>query len=62
MNNERPLMESVMPSRVVKACLIAVLIAAGIAVSGCNTVEGFGKDLSTLGKKISGKAEKHTDK
>lgn len=58
MNNERSLMESVMPSKVIKSCLIAVLLAAGFAVSGCNTVEGFGKDLSTLGNKITGKAEK----
>lgn len=62
MNNERSLMESVMPSKLVKTCLIAILLAAGLAVSACNTVEGFGKDLSTLGNKITGKAEKHSDK
>ena len=62
MNNERSLMESAMPNKAVKSCLIVLLLAAGFAVSACNTVEGFGKDLSTLGNKITGKAEKHTDK
>ena len=32
-------------------------IAALLLLAGCNTVEGFGKDLSTLGDKIERKAE-----
>ncbi len=35
---------------------IAVL-AACLLFSGCNTMEGLGKDVSILGKKIEKKAE-----
>ncbi len=49
-----------MPSKSIKAFLVAVMLTAGFALSGCNTVEGFGKDLSTLGNKITDKADKHT--
>lgn len=49
-----------MPAKPVKALLVTLLMAASFALPACNTVEGFGKDLSTLGDKITGKAEKHT--
>ena len=49
-----------MPLKSVKVVLIAVLLTAGFALPACNTVEGFGKDLSKLGDKITDKAEKHT--
>ena len=34
-----------------------VLMMLGLSLVGCNTVEGFGKDLSKLGGKIEQKAE-----
>ena len=49
-----------MPFKPIKTLLIAVLLAAGFALPACNTVEGFGKDLSKLGDKITEKADKHT--
>lgn len=39
---------------------MTILLMAGMALSACNTVEGFGKDLSKLGDKIADKADKHT--
>ena len=38
----------------------AAAIAAALLTTGCNTAKGFGEDLSTLGNKITGKAERHT--
>jgi predicted small secreted protein len=38
--------------------LIAVLIAS-FALAGCNTMEGFGKDVEKGGEKIQGAAERH---
>jgi len=37
--------------------LILLLSAAAIALTGCNTVAGFGKDLSKVGDKIEKKSE-----
>ena len=37
--------------------LLGVLIASVLALAGCNTVEGFGKDVSKVGGKIEKKAE-----
>ena len=34
-----------------------VMIAGSFLLAGCNTVEGFGEDLSKLGDKIDSKAE-----
>jgi len=34
------------------------LLLGVLGLAGCNTVEGFGKDLSKLGNKIEGSAEK----
>jgi entericidin A len=39
--------------------LTMLLLMPGLA--GCNTVEGFGKDLKHLGGSIEKKAEKTTD-
>ena len=33
------------------------LLLVGLLVVGCNTMEGFGKDVSKLGGKIEQKAE-----
>jgi predicted small secreted protein len=38
------------------------VVAAALLATGCNTAKGFGEDLSTLGNKITGTAEKHTDR
>jgi predicted small secreted protein len=38
--------------------VFVLLLTAGVlALSGCNTMEGFGKDLKTVGSKIEKKAE-----
>ena len=37
------------------AALVMVLL--GLAVSGCNTTEGFGKDVQSTGKAIEDTAE-----
>ena len=37
--------------------LLGVLIASVLVLAGCNTVEGFGKDVSKVGGKIEKKAE-----
>jgi len=40
--------------------LIALIAAlATIGLAGCNTVEGFGKDVKTAGGKIEKAAERH---
>ena len=36
--------------------LLCVVPFAVLALSGCNTVEGFGKDMKTVGSKIERKA------
>jgi predicted small secreted protein len=40
--------------------LLALVFAAGLALSSCHTMEGFGQDLSILGNKITGKADQHS--
>jgi predicted small secreted protein len=39
--------------------LIAAMLAAGVlvAVAGCNTMQGLGKDLEVVGEKIQKKAQ-----
>ena len=37
--------------------LIVLAAAAFLALAGCNTMEGFGKDLSKLGGNIEKKAD-----
>ena len=34
--------------------LLIVLVVLSIALAGCNTIRGFGKDLEHLGKGIQG--------
>ena len=36
---------------------ILLLMAGIVGLSGCNTMEGFGKDLKKLGSKIEKKAD-----
>lgn len=40
-----------------KAAMLALIGASVIGITGCNTVQGFGKDMSKLGDKIENKAE-----
>ncbi len=40
-----------------KIILVAALILPLMILGGCNTMEGFGKDLSTLGTNIEKKAD-----
>jgi len=37
--------------------LIVLVVAVALTLAGYNTMEGFGKDLSTLGDKIEKKAD-----
>lgn len=39
--------------------LPAALLAAGVGLAGCNTVEGIGKDISALGDGIDRSATRH---
>lgn len=39
---------------------LIVLLATGLLISACNTMNGMGQDLSALGDKITGKSEQHT--
>ncbi len=41
----------------VKRILASLAAAAIVALAGCNTMEGLGKDLKQLGGKIEKKAE-----
>jgi entericidin A len=38
--------------------LVLVTVVVGLAVAGCNTSKGFGKDVEKLGDKIQDKASK----
>jgi entericidin A len=40
-----------------KIILLAMIGVSATVMSGCNTVQGFGKDMSKLGDKIENKAE-----
>ena len=42
--------------------LIAYAGLAATVMTGCNTMEGLGKDLKKLGQKIEGSADRHKDK
>ena len=35
-----------------------VLVAAVVAMAGCNTIAGFGKDMERAGEKVQGAAKK----
>jgi entericidin A len=37
--------------------LALLLVASVIALAGCNTMQGFGKDVETVGEKIQKKAK-----
>lgn len=40
---------------------IVALLSLGFAVSGCNTMQGMGKDIKAGGSKLEKSAEKHKD-
>lgn len=37
---------------------LAIVLSGFIGLTACNTVEGFGEDLQTVGGKMSDKAER----
>ncbi len=41
---------------------IVLVLMTAVAATGCNTVQGVGKDLSAAGKKIEGAASKKDEK
>ena len=41
-----------------KTVALMVVVSLGI-LAGCNTMEGFGKDVSKVGDKIEQKADQH---
>lgn len=36
-----------------------LLLATGLFLCGCHTMEGLGEDISILGNKLTGKAQEH---
>ncbi len=40
-----------------KRVAVVLLAVWAVALTGCNTMEGLGKDVKTLGDKIESKAE-----
>lgn len=50
-----------MQNRSARIGALIVLLATGLVVSACNTVNGMGQDFSALGDKITGKAEQHNN-
>jgi predicted small secreted protein len=45
-----------MERRIRNAVAILLMVAFGVALAGCETAVGFGKDLEKLGQKIQDKA------
>jgi predicted small secreted protein len=43
-----------------RAGLLLLLLGTSVALSACHTMEGLGQDLSTVGNKISSKAQEHS--
>jgi predicted small secreted protein len=44
-----------------KPLIILALLSMTVGLVGCNTVEGFGEDMKTLGEKIEKKAGQSSD-
>jgi entericidin B len=40
-----------------KAFALLLLVACGVVLSGCNTVNGMGKDIERGGEKVQGAAK-----
>lgn len=43
-------------AKLTRLVVLTGALLAGVVASGCNTVEGFGKDVEKLGDKIEDKA------
>jgi predicted small secreted protein len=41
-----------------RAILTVAMLAAGLLVAACNTVEGLGKDVSSAGEAVANTADK----
>ena len=50
-----------MKTLILKFALIFSLLAMTTGITGCNTMEGFGEDMKTLGEKIEKKAGQSSD-
>ena len=42
-----------------KKCIFCLAALMSIALTGCNTVQGAGKDISSAGRSISDEAQEH---
>ncbi|OSQ39713.1 entericidin A/B family lipoprotein [Thalassospira mesophila] len=45
-----------MERRIRNVMAILLMVAFGVALAGCETADGFGKDLEKLGQKIQDKS------
>lgn len=50
-----------MRKRSTRMGMAIAMLAMGVMLAACHTMEGMGQDLSALGDKITGKAEEHSN-
>ena len=48
-------------SPVLRVIALGALFAILLGATACNTMHGFGEDISTLGDKITNKSDQHND-
>jgi len=48
-----------MAKRIFALILMTLFLAGTVAITGCNTIEGAGKDIETGGKAIKDEANEH---
>jgi len=48
-----------MAKRIFALILMTLFLASTVAITGCNTIEGAGKDIETGGKAIKDEANEH---
>ncbi|OIR06706.1 entericidin B membrane lipoprotein [mine drainage metagenome] len=48
-----------MTKRIFALILMTLFLAGTVAIIGCNTIEGAGKDIETGGKAIKNEANEH---
>lgn len=48
-----------MNKKIINRAVIGTMLASLLALTGCNTMHGFGKDVSTGGKKLEHAADKN---
>jgi len=47
--------------RITLLLALVALASFGVVAAGCNTTEGFGKDIQSSGRAIKDSARKHND-